>query len=51
LIYITPFPLELLLHDPIALQIITDLHLQQPEIERIAQSITSISLSAKKIKI
>ena len=42
------FPLELMLHDPIARQIISELHLNQTEIERIANSITSLSISAKK---
>ncbi len=42
------FPLELLLLDPIARQIIDELRLKQPDIERIAQSITSLSLHAKK---
>lgn len=42
------FPLELMLHDPVARQIISDLQLKQPEIERIAKSITSLSVSAKK---
>jgi len=42
------FPIELMLHDPIARQIIRDLQLAQTEIEQIAASITSLSLSAKK---
>jgi hypothetical protein len=37
-----------MLHDPIARQIIRDLQLAQTEIEQIAASITSLSLSAKK---
>jgi len=42
------FPLELMLLDPIARQIISDLQLKQPEIERIAKSITSLSVRAEK---
>ena len=42
------FPIELMMHDPVARQIVSELKLSQAEIERVAQSITSLSLSAQK---
>ncbi len=43
-----PFPIELMLSDPIAQQIVNDNNLTQKEIEDIAQSIVSVSVSAQK---
>jgi SAM-dependent methyltransferase len=43
-----PFPIELMLNDPIAQKIISDNHLTEKEIKAIAHSIASISISAIK---
>jgi arsenite methyltransferase len=44
----TSFPLELLMTDPIAQKIVTDFNLSDEQIKNISNSITSITLSAKK---
>lgn len=44
-----PFPLELMLNDPIAKKIIEENNLTEKEIKDIANSIASISISAKKM--
>jgi arsenite methyltransferase len=46
----TSFPIELMLHDPIAKKIIKDNNLTGKEISEIADSIASITLSARKNK-
>lgn len=43
-----PFPIELMLNDPIAEKIVRENNLSEKEIEDIANSIASISISAKK---
>jgi len=43
-----PFPIELMLSDPIAKKIITDNNLTAKEIKAIADSIASVSISAIK---
>ncbi|MBK8517079.1 MAG: arsenite methyltransferase [Saprospiraceae bacterium] len=43
-----PFPIELMLHDPIAEKIVRENNLTDKEIKSIADSIASISVSAKK---
>ena len=45
----TPFPIELMLNDPIAEKIIRENKLKEEEIKHIADSIASISVSAKKV--
>lgn len=42
------FPIELMLNDPIALRIVRENNLSQNEIQAIANSIASVSISAKK---
>lgn len=44
----SPFPIELMLNDPIAEKIVRENNLSEPEIKHITDSITSISISAKK---
>lgn len=44
----TPFPIELMLNDPIAEKIVKDNKLTQKEIQEIANSIASVSVSAQK---
>lgn len=44
-----PFPIELMLNDPIAEKIVKDNNLTEKEITDIANSIASLSISAKKI--
>lgn len=44
-----PFPIELMLNDPIAEKIVRENNLTENEIEGIASSIASVSISAKKI--
>lgn len=43
-----PFPIELMLNDPIAEKIVTENNLTEKEIKDIANSIASVSVSAKK---
>ncbi len=43
-----PFPIELIINDPIARQIITENNLTEKDIKSISNSIASISISAKK---
>ena len=43
-----PFPIELMLNDPIAEKVVRENNLSEKEIEDIANSIASISISAKK---
>lgn len=43
-----PFPIELMLNDPIAEKIVRENNLKEEDIEKIASSIASISISAKK---
>jgi arsenite methyltransferase len=43
-----PFPIALMLHDPIAEKIVRDNHLSTEDVESIANSIASISISARK---
>jgi arsenite methyltransferase len=43
-----PFPIELMLNDPIAEKIVRDNNLTEKEIKDIANSIASVSISAKK---
>ncbi len=43
-----PFPIELMLNDPIAEKIVREHNLTENDIKRIASSIASISISAKK---
>lgn len=43
-----PFPLELMMHDPIAIKILKENNLSQKEMEEIANSIASVSVSAIK---
>lgn len=45
-----PFPIELMLNDPIAEKIVRENNLTEREINEIANSIASISISAKKVK-
>lgn len=45
----TSFPLEILMTDPIAQKIVKDFNLTDEQISNIANSITSITMSAKKI--
>jgi hypothetical protein len=47
----TSFPIELMLHDPIAQKIVKENNLTQKEIKDIADSIVSISISATKTTI
>jgi arsenite methyltransferase len=44
----TPFPIELMLNDPIAEKIVKENNLQEKDIQNIANSIASISISAGK---
>lgn len=44
----TPFPIELMLNDPIAEKIVRENNLSEKEIKAVANSIASISISAKK---
>jgi arsenite methyltransferase len=44
----TPFPIELMLNDPIAEKIVRENNLQEKDIQNIANSIASISISAGK---
>lgn len=44
----TTFPLELLMTDPIAQKIVTDYNLSEEQVSNIANSITSVTLSATK---
>ncbi len=44
-----PFPIELMLNDPIAEKIVIENNLSEKEIKDIANSIASISISAKKL--
>ncbi len=43
-----PFPIELMLNDPIAKKIVSENSLKEEDIEKIASAIASISFSAKK---
>lgn len=43
-----PFPIELMLNDPIAEKIVRENNLKEEDVEKIAGSIASISISAKK---
>jgi arsenite methyltransferase len=43
-----PFPIELMLHDPIAKKIISENHLSENDIKRVTNSISSITVSAQK---
>lgn len=45
-----PFPIELMLNDPIAEKIVRENNLTENEIKGIASSIASVSISAKKIE-
>ena len=45
----THFPIELMLNDPIAIKIIEENNLSKQEIENIANSVASISISAKRL--
>jgi hypothetical protein len=44
-----PFPIELMLNDPIAEKIVRENNLDENDIQSIASSIASISISTKKL--